>query len=154
MTLAVQASIKKHDGTIYVIGGANVDEFRLNLVALYSSPEDEDNSAADAAAEELLTDMARTLSPMGGAVQTVQNMMPGAQVMPQPQYAPQVQPQPQYNAGPAGVVLRIPWKDKPYADPFINQLKANRQVRWDGDRKVWVPQPGADLSGLERWISS
>lgn len=52
------------------------------------------------------------------------------------------------------MILRIPWKDKTYADPYLAPLKANRQVRWDGDRKVWIAAPGTPLNGLERWVSA
>lgn len=144
MTLAVQASIKKNDGTIYVIGGADIDAFQTNLVALYGGDE-----AAMAAAEDLLTDMAKTLSPMGAAVQTVQNAMPGAQMVGQPQYAPQGQPQPQYG----GAAPNIAQYDVYFQSPFSDKdaVKA-AGARWGKERKQWYAPQGSDLNAFARWI--
>ena len=142
MTLAVQASIKKHDGTIYVIGGADVDAFCTNLVALYGGDE-----AAQQAAEELLGDMARTLSPMGGAVATIQAGMPGTTVA-----APQGQPQPQHG-GAGGGAPNIAQYDTHFQSGFADKdaVKA-AGGRWDTARRQWYAPRGSDLRAFERWI--
>lgn len=130
MTLAVQVSVKKPDGTIYVIGGENVDEFSANLIALYGGDE-----ASQEAAEEILTDMARALSPMGGAVQTIQNAMPGSQVIPD-QGAARITPTDYY--------FESSFSDK-------DAVKA-AGGRWGKERRSWYAPAGSDLRNFERWI--
>jgi hypothetical protein len=148
VTLAVQVSAKTNNGTIFVIGGNNVDEFKMNLVALYTGPDD-DGDAAQAAAEEILEAMAAALSPMGAAVQAVQNAMPGSYVQSPQQggYAPQGPPQPQYGG---------PQRTSP-VDTFLNVSFADKDAakaagaRWDKDRRSWKVPAGVDLNPFARW---
>jgi len=137
---AVQVSFKKPDGTIYVVGGADVDSFDNNLVALQGGQRD--------LADALLDDMIKCLTPMastgpagGGNYYT----------------APAVGASP---AAPAGgqriatqpVAVKIPWNDKAQADPFLTPLKAARLAQWDATNKQWILMPGADLAPFARWL--
>jgi hypothetical protein len=108
VTQAVQISMKKADGTIYVVGGDDFDTFYGNLVSL--------SAGETTLADDVLADMVRCLSPMAAAVNTVQASMPGAAVA--GYYTPGGQPQPQQANG-AGVPristqpigVTIPWPD-------------------------------------------
>lgn len=148
MTLAVQASMKKSDGTIYVIGGDDFDSFYGNMVAL--------SGGETTLADDVLADMIRCLSPMAGAVATVQNGMPGAQVTGN-FYTPQGQPQPQQAANGSHtstmpVAVKIPWAEKQMADPYLTPLKATSQAKWDATNKQWILMPGVDLGPFARWL--
>lgn len=149
MTLAVQVSMKKNDGTIYVVGGDDFDAFYGNMVALAGG----ETTLAD----DVLSDMIRCLAPMASAVATVQAGMPGAQVVSQQFYTPQGQPQPQQ--APAGartstmpVAVKIPWAEKAQADPYLTPLKASKQANWDATNKQWILMPGVDLTPFARWL--
>jgi len=138
MTLAVQVSVKKADGTIYVIGGSSVDEFDCNLVAL--------GGGERQLADEVLEDMALCLSPMSAAA-----------VVPPPDLSGFYTPQPPAGAGVARtsvqpVAVKIPWANKASADPFLTPLKASRQAQWDPNNKQWILQPGVDLTPFARWL--
>lgn len=147
MTLAVQVSVKKSDGTIYVVGGVDFENFSSNALALLEGDE--------GAFQELLEDLRRSLTPMASAVNTVQAAMPGSHVVGQDYYTPQPAP-----AGVAGaprtsaqpVAVHIPWPDKAAADPYLTPLKATRQARWDANSKSWVLNPGVDLTPFARWL--
>ena len=148
MTQAVQVSFKKSDGTIYVVGGDDVDDFDTNLVALAGG----DRTLAD----DVLADMVRTLSPMAAAVNTVQQAMPGVQPVGQNFYTPQ-QPQPQQANGASHtstmpIAVKIPWSEKTQADPYLTPLKATKQATWDATNKQWILMPGTDLGPFARWL--
>jgi uncharacterized protein DUF5710 len=155
VTLAVQVSAKTNAGTIFVIGGNNVDEFRTNLLALYAGPDD-DPAAAEEAAEEILQAMAQALSPMGAGVQAIQNAMPGTTVQQYPQggYAPQGPPQPQYggNVGSMGSPPRTAQYDTFLNVPFADKDTVKQfGARWDKDRRQWKVPAGVDLNPFARW---
>jgi hypothetical protein len=127
MTLAVQVSIKKPDGTIYVLGGQSVDEFHANLVALYGGDND--------AAEELLQDFARSLSPMAAAVQTIQNVMPGSTVS--------------VGTAPPRIAQVDTYFESSFSDKEAVKTAGGR---WGKERRMWYAPAGSDLRDFERWI--
>ena len=141
MTLAVQVSYKKSDGTIYVVGGNDVDEFATNLSALAGE--------GTGLAEDVLADMVKCLSPMAAGVANVQAFMPGTTVAgdfytPNPAGAPRISQ--------VAVAVKIPWNQKQFADPHLAPLKASRQASWDAANKAWILQPGVDLAPFAAWL--
>lgn len=143
MTLNVQVSVKTSGGTIYVIGGGDVDEFDANLVALGGGERE--------LADSVLEDMIRCLTPAAaGAVA-------GPQAGGGNFYTPTAQPAQQLSAGGSRtstvpVAVKIPWPEKAQADPFLTPLKASRQAQWDATNKQWILMPGTDLGPFARWL--
>lgn len=142
MTLAVQVSYKKSDGTIYVIGGDDVDQFTANLFAVVGG----DQEMVDA----IFADMISCLTPMSAPAATAGFYTPQAAPGPQGPSQPLAGGAPR--TSPMAVAVKIPWAQKAEADPYLAPLKASRQAQWDAANKQWVLMPGVDLTPFARWL--
>src|SRR4051812_6368141 len=134
MTLAIQVSVKKSDGTIYVIGGNDMDSFYGNFISLFNS----DTSLADA----VLEDMARSFTPAsaGGVSeqQAVQNLQGAGVVGPTGFYMPggapvggnvaQLGSQPRTAAVP--VTVSAPYPERVAFKAAIDAAKAKDKPPW------------------------
>lgn len=138
-TNKIQISIKKSDGTIYVVGGESIDELDMQLVALGAG----DRDLADAVIE----DMARSFTPMAAATPP-----PGNYYTPQPQMAGVAAGNGAARTSTQPLAVKIPWSDKAQADPYLTPLKASKQAQWDPNNKQWLLMPGVDLTPFARWL--
>lgn len=155
MTLAVQVSVKKSDGTIYVVGGDDFDSFYANFISLFNS----DTSLADA----VLEDMARSFTPAsaGGVSerQAVQNLHAAGVIAEPGFYTPQAgngaQGPSQGRTAAFPVTVSAPYPERVAFKAAIDAAKAKDKPPWpkfDAAAKNWTLPPGIDLAPFAKWL--
>jgi hypothetical protein len=140
VTLNVQVSVKKSDGTIYVVGGENPDEFAANLMGTLQDQEVVDAIFADMLHSFTPASAGASPAPAGGYY-TPPAASSGGFVQPGAERTSQV-----------AVAVKIPWAQKAQADPYLAPLKTTRQATWDAANKQWILAPGVDLTPFAAWL--